>query len=61
MIFSIPEDLPECPRCGTPIKHARCVGPHAFLQPCGHYVAETVLRPEHLSPDVLTADGGEQR
>lgn len=61
MIISIPEDLPECPRCGTPIKHARRVGSNARLQPCGHYVAETVLRPDHISPGDIAADGDESR
>lgn len=43
MIYTIPDDLPDCPRCGIPIRAAIRAGMSAHLQPCDHYVAETTL------------------
>jgi len=58
VIYSISEDLPTCPQCGRPIRLARRVGDSAHVEPCGHYIAPTVLRPAHV--DESDHESGEQ-
>lgn len=58
MIYSIPEDLPECPQCGEPIRQAERFDVSAFVEPCGHFIAAEVLRPAHVDDQFAAANGG---
>jgi hypothetical protein len=64
VILRIPDDLPECPQCGSPVRQAERVSVSARVEPCGHFVAAETFQPAHIEEPLgqaLVTDGGDGR